>query len=272
MQYNGSTEIYGIMGDPVGHSLSPAMHNAAFKELGLNKVYVPFPVKDVATAMHGFKALGIKGVSVTIPHKQAVIAFIDDIDPVAEKIAAVNTLVINNNRITGHNTDWQGANTALQQLTSLQDKKVLILGAGGSARAIGFGLLHEKATIMLASRTPKKGQALAGNLQCPWLPLAEAESIQADILINATSVGMRPNHHISPISSTALQNFTIVMDIVYAPLKTRLLNDAEKAGCKSIDGLAMLLFQGAAQFKLWTGHSAPVSTMKAKLMEGICAE
>lgn len=269
MEINGATELYGIMGNPVGHSLSPAMHNGAFGALGLNKAYLPFFVQDVAQAMTGLRALGVKGVSVTIPHKQAVIAYLDSIDPVAEKIGAVNTLVISNNAIHGANTDWIGANRALSEKISLQGASVLLLGAGGSARAIGFGLLEAGASLTIASRTPEKGQALAKLLGCPWLPLAEADSVKADILINATSMGMGAQLDLLPIAPESLVNFQVVMDIVYAPLKTRLLQAAEQAGCQTINGLAMLLYQGAAQFELWTGQQAPVEVMRQSLLTSL---
>jgi len=271
MQVDGQTEIYGIMGDPVAHSLSPAMHNGAFAHLGMNRVYVPFPVKDVAAAMNGFRALNVKGVSVTIPHKQAVIDNLDEIDPVAEKIGAVNTLVINNGKIKGFNTDWLGANRALEQELSLSGKKVLLLGAGGSARAIGFGLLEAGAEVIIASRTQSSGEALAANLNCPWQPLAEAGGIAADALVNATSVGMGAQVENSLIAAQALGNFQVVMDIVYAPLETRLLREARAAGCKTVDGLAMLLLQGVAQFELWTGAKAPVELMREKLLAGLAS-
>ena len=269
MQVDGRTELYGIMGDPVAHSLSPAMHNGAFAHLGMNRVYVPFPVKDVAAALNGFRALQVKGVSVTIPHKQAVIGHLDEIDPVAEKIGAVNTLKIDNGRIKGYNTDWLGANRALAQEMALAGKKVLLLGSGGSARAIGFGLLEAGAEVVIASRTQGTGEALAGSLNCPWLPLAAAEKMAADALVNATSVGMGAQAGDSPVAAAALVNFPVVMDIVYAPLETRLLREARAAGCKTVDGLAMLLLQGAAQFELWTGVDAPVEVMRERLLDGL---
>jgi len=269
MQVDGRTELYGIMGDPVAHSLSPAMHNGAFAHLGMNRVYVPFPVKDVAAAMNGFRALQVKGVSVTIPHKQGVIGHLDEIDQVAEKIGAVNTLNIDNGRIKGYNTDWLGANRALAQEMELAGKKVLLLGSGGSARAIGFGLLEAGAEVIIASRTQGTGEALAKTLLCPWRPLAEAVKITADALVNATSVGMGAQVENSPIAAPALKNFPVVMDIVYAPLETRLLREARAAGCKTVDGLAMLLYQGAAQFELWTGVAAPVGVMRERLLDGL---
>ena len=270
MPINGATELYGIMGNPVCHSLSPAMHNAAFQHLGLNKVYVPLPTLDAGAAIKGLKALGVKGVSVTIPHKQAVLEFLDRIDPVAAKIGAVNTLVVEDgNTIFGMNTDWLGANAALKELTELAGRRVLLLGAGGSARAIGFGLLEEGAELILASRTPSKGQVLAEALGCPWLPLEDCINLKAEILINATSVGMGQQREQSPLPSGALVNFDLVMDIVYAPLETRLLREAKAAGCRTINGLAMLLYQGVAQFELWTGVPAPVAIMRQQLLAGI---
>lgn len=269
MQINGRTELYGIMGNPVSHSLSPAMHNGAFTHLGMNRVYLPFPSQDAAAAMNGFRALGVKGVSVTIPHKQAVIAHLDEIDPVAAKIGAVNTLLIDSGRIKGFNTDWLGANRALEQEMSLAGKKVLLLGAGGSARAIGFGLLEAGAEVLIASRTKSSGEALAATLNCPWHSIAEAGTIKADALVNATSVGMGDLADQSPIGAEFLGNFPVVMDIVYAPLETRLLREARAAGCKTVNGLGMLLYQGAAQFELWTGEAAPVEVMREKLLAGL---
>lgn len=269
MPINGATELYGIMGNPVQHSLSPAMHNAAFARCGLNKAYVAFEVTDVRKALDGFRALGIKGVSVTIPHKQAVLKHLNSIDPVAQKIGAVNTLVVAGEKIHGLNTDWLGANRALEEATPLAGKSVLLLGAGGSARAIGFGLLEAGASITLASRTPAKGQELAAVLNCPWLPIEEAHTRRADILVNATSVGMKPETDRSPVAKEALAHFSVVMDIVYAPLETRLLRDAQATGCKTVNGLAMLLYQGVAQFETWTKQEAPVECMRKSLLTSL---
>lgn len=270
MKINGKTEIHGIMGDPVTHSLSPAMHNAAFAELGLNCVYVAFPVKDVEPAMAGFKALGVKGVSVTIPHKQTVISWLDEIDSVAAKIGAVNTLLIRDDHtIKGFNTDWLGANRALEEHLDLSGKTILLLGAGGSARAIGFGLIEAGARVMIASRTQKIGEQLARSLDCDWHPLSAVASLSADGLVNATSVGMVPQDQESLVPRSSLVNYPVVMDIVYSPLKTRLLREAEVAGCITINGLAMLLYQGVAQFELWTGRKAPVGIMKERLLAGL---
>jgi shikimate dehydrogenase len=262
MQLDGATKIYGIMGKPVSHSLSPAMHNAAFQAQGLNKVYVAFEVTDVARALDGFRAIGVGGVSVTIPHKQAVIPHLDAIDPVAQKIGAVNTLLIEDMHIRGYNTDWIGANQALETIVDLPASTVLVLGAGGSARAIGFGLQEKGATVILANRTLAKGQALATDLNCECYPLEEIKNLKVDALVNATSVGMTPNVDATPVPRVVLKNVPAVMDIVYAPSETRLLREAQQAGCKTVNGAYMLLYQGVAQFELWTGRKAPVDVMK----------
>ena len=265
MKVDGTTKIYGIMGMPVAHSLSPAMHNAAFQAQGLNKVYVAFEVTDVARALDGFRALGVGGVSVTIPHKQAVIPYLDAIDPIAQKIGAVNTLLIEDTHIRGYNTDWIGANQALEMIVDLPASTVLVLGAGGSARAIGFGLQEKGATVILANRTVAKGQTLARDLNCEFYPLEDMKDLKVDALVNATSVGMTPNVDATPVANAFLKNIPAVMDIVYSPQETRLLREAKQVGCKTVDGTDMLLFQGVAQFELWTGRKAPVDVMREKL-------
>jgi shikimate dehydrogenase len=262
---DGRTEVYGIMGWPVSHSLSPAIQNRAFHAAGLNKVYVPFPVANVEMALNGFRAMGVRGVSVTIPHKQAVIPFLDTIDPVAARIGAVNTLVISDGRIHGCNTDWLGANQALAEVVDLPGTAVVLLGAGGSARALGFGLLEAGARVVVASRTPARGRALAADLKCAWLPLAEVGRAGAEVLVNATSVGMAPEVAEMPVPGGILSGYRVVMDIVYSPLETKLLHEAATAGCRVVNGLAMLLYQGAAQFELWTGRKAPIDAMRQEL-------
>ncbi len=276
MVINGKTELYGIIGNPVRHSLSPAMHNAAFAAIEMNSAYVPLEVTDIEQGMLGLRALGLKGVSVTIPHKEAVIPFLDEIDPVAEKIGAVNTLLFrkdggkeNKGRVIvcGYNTDWLGANTALAEKVNLQKSRVLVIGAGGSAKAVGFGLLQAGAEVIIANRTAKTGQALADWLDCPFVPLEDVAGISADVLINTTSVGMEPDNEGIVVSPSILSGFSVVMDIVYAPLETRLLREAKAAGCQTIDGLSMLLYQGIAQFEIWTGGRPPQHIMRSALEE-----
>ena len=262
MSIKGTTRVYGIMGNPVAHSMSPAMHNRAFAECGLDGVYVPFPVEDVAGALHGFRALNVRGVSVTIPHKKAVMECVDELDAVAEKIGAVNTLVCEDGNIKGYNTDWIGANRALETKMSLAGKDVIVLGAGGSARAIGFGLVEAGASPMIVCRNEEQGVELGCSLDCPWYPLTDLNDLQADCLVNATSVGMGKLADLSLVDSGKVGDFEVVMDIVYAPLETKLLREARLAGCTTIDGLQMLLLQGVAQFELWAGETAPVESMR----------
>jgi len=269
MAINGKTKLYGIIGNPVTHSLSPLMHNAAFTETGIDGVYLPFPAPDLESAVIGIRALGIQGVSVTIPHKEKVIVLLDKVDVVARKIGAVNTIVREKETLSGFNTDWLGAVRALEEQITLQGRKVVILGAGGSARAIGFGMQEKGAEVVLASRTESRGRALAEELHCPWLSLQEADTISGDILINATSVGMQPDSENSPLPAMVLPQFKVVMDIVYAPLKTRLLQEAKDAGCVIINGLEMLLYQGVAQFEMWAGQFAPVSVMRQALLSAL---
>ena len=266
---NGQTKVYGIIGNPVRHSKSPVMQNAAFEALAVNAVYVPFPVDNIDHAVSGIRGLGICGMSVTIPFKETILAHLDEIDHVARKIGAVNTVTVvereGKRLLSGYNTDWFGAIGALSEKTSLAGKKAVVLGAGGSARAIGFGLLEHQVEISLCSRTETTGRLLADELGCSWLPLLEIPNLTGDILINATSVGMAPKVDQSLVPREVLRNFPIVMDIVYSPLRTRLLQDAEEMGCTTIHGLEMLLHQGVAQFELWTGQPAPIEVMRKAL-------
>ncbi len=259
------TELYGIFGHPVRHSLSPAMHNAAFRHYGMNAVYLAFDVTDLEKAVGGVRALGIKGLSVTIPHKEAIIPLLDAIDPVAERIGAVNTVVNRDGTLLGYNTDWVGAVKALEEATPLMGKRVVVLGAGGSARAVCMGLKEAGAGIHIANRTVEKARDLAALCSASWSGLDELDGIQAYILVNTTSVGMRPHEEGIPIDPQLLNRYSVVMDLVYSPLETRLLREARDRGAIVINGLRMLLLQALAQFELWTGRLAPVDVMEKAL-------
>lgn len=267
---NGHTQLFGIIGNPVEHSLSPAMHNAAFAELGMNGVYIPMRPTDLAEGFRGLRSLGFIGVSVTVPFKVAIMEFLDAIDPVARNIGAVNTLLFERDgdhcRCTGFNTDWLGSNQALGEELQLAGSTVLVLGAGGAARAVGFGLIEAGAKVLIANRTEAKGRALASQLRCPFVPADQLTELRADALINTTSVGMAPHVDALPIRAELLPRFAVVMDIVYAPLTTRLLREAAACGCRTVDGLQMLQYQGAAQFSLWTGREAPHRVMRQALV------
>jgi shikimate dehydrogenase len=258
---NGQTKIFGILGRPVAHSLSPVMHNAAFSHLGLNAVYVAFPVTDFRKAVAGLRGLGICGVSVTIPFKEEIIPLLDELDPRAAEIGAVNTVVNREGRLIGYNTDWLGAVTALTARISLKGRHVLILGAGGASRAIAYGILQAGGRVSLTDVDTARAAALVKDLGGEAIPLNTLGDCPAAILVNATPVGMTPGVDGIPISPDLLGRFAVVMDIVYQPLATRLLKEAQARGAATIDGLQMLIQQGAAQFELWTGKEAPAEVM-----------
>ncbi|MEW6388497.1 MAG: shikimate dehydrogenase [Thermodesulfobacteriota bacterium] len=258
---NGRTKIYGLLGRPVSHSLSPAMHNAAFREKGVNAVYVAFPVSDLHQAVAGLRGLGIGGASVTIPFKEEIIPLLDRLDPKAAAIGAVNTVVVQEEGLIGYNTDWVGAVAALQGQTVIQGEHFLILGAGGAARAIAYGLKEKGGRVSLTDIEPERAETLAREMGGEAFPLTALKDCPARVLINATPVGMAPHSGKIPIEADLLEKFTLVMDIVYRPLNTRLLREAQSRNCRTIDGLAMLIYQATAQFYLFTGLPAPVPTM-----------
>ncbi len=264
------TELYGIIGHPVGHSLSPAIHNAAFRAIKKNAVYLAFDVLDLPGAIGGIRALGIKGLSVTIPHKETIMGLLDEIDPVASRIGAVNTVANREGHLVGTNTDWMGAVRALKEVTDLKERKILVIGAGGASRAVCIGLMDMGvAGIHIANRTPERAKALAGICNASWSGLDGISATEASILINTTSVGMTPNVNEIPISPELLPRFQVVMDIVYSPIETRLLREASEAGCKTVRGIKMLLYQGIAQFEFWTGETAPILVMEQALRKSI---
>lgn len=264
-----NTAIFGLIGNPVAHSLSPVMHNQALAAVGYNGIYLVFRVTDLDSAIKGIKALNIKGVSVTLPHKVAVMQYLDAVDEAAAKIGAVNTLVHSNGMLTGYNTDCFGALQALKTKTAIQDKSVAIIGAGGAARAIGHGLASAGARVTILNRSQAAGERLAADLKAEFLPLNEWEPNRYEILINATPVGMHPQTDATPIPGTSLSKEILVMDIVYNPLKTRLLKAAEARSCETINGALMFVFQAAQQFELWTGIKAPVDSMQNSVFQAL---
>lgn len=257
-----STKLCAIIGNPVGHSLSPLVHNAAFRHLGLDYVFVAFRVERLHEAVRGITALGLKGVSVTIPHKVEVMAVLDEIEPVALQIGAVNTIVNRDGKLIGYNTDWNGAMRALQDKIELQGKTAVVLGAGGAARAIAFGLKEKGADPVILNRTVARAEALASGLQCRFGPIELIEKLSFDLVINATSVGMSPHAESTPVHKTALKD-SLVFDTVYNPLRTRLIREAEARGCPTVIGLEMFVNQAALQFELWTGQKAPLDLMRS---------
>jgi len=275
----GKTNVFGIIGDPVEHSLSPGMHNAAFKELGLDNIYVPFQVKteNLEDAIIGAQSLGIKGFNVTIPHKTEVINYLDYLDIAAGLIGAVNTIEFGENGAVGHNTDGIGAVMAIEEVIPVENKKVVVIGAGGASRAIAFQLLLNGVdNLVLANRTVEKAIELKTDLDekldhevgVTGLDDTLTKEIKdTDILINTTPVGMYPNVDQKPVVTAEMMHKDLVVnDIVYNPLKTGLLKEADKAGAKSISGIKMLMYQGVEAFKIWTGIEPPVEIFQNALM------
>ena len=271
---DGRTELYGIIGNPIRHSLSPMIHNGAFKRLGWNAVYLAFEVKNLEEALRGIRELGVRGVSVTHPFKTEVIPFLDKVEKLAKKIGAVNTIVHRGGRLIGYNTDCDGALEALEEKMELRWKKVVLLGAGGAARAIGFGLKKRDCQLIIANRSRDRGEALSRELKCHFKPMSslvkmKAGELEADVVINATSLGMVPRERETPLPKKLLRKGMMVMDIVYEPLQTKLLREAKEKGCLTINGLEMLVRQGVAQFMIWTGKRPEIKQMRNDLYKAL---
>ena len=278
MKINGKTRICAIIGDPVEHSLSPIMHNAAFEELGLNLVYITFEVnsRNLKRAILGVRSLGILGLNITMPHKNAAIKYLDELDAVAKAINAVNTVVNQQGTLIGYNTDGAGVIRALKENHVYPlDKKLVLLGAGGAAKAIAYQVSQEVKELVILNRTLDKAKKLTEMLKNSGIKIKnqilssnvlKKELSTADILINATSVGMSPNINRSPVPSEYLHSDLDVMDIIYNPIKTKLLEDAKNVGAKIVTGIDMLIYQGAVAFEIWTSCPAPIDVMKNAIL------
>jgi len=277
MTIDGATRLAGVIGWPVKHSLSPAMHNAAYAALGLNWCYVPLPVQPdkLGDALRGARALGLAGVNVTIPHKEAVIPYLDHLSAAAGAIGAVNTVTIEaDGSLSGDNTDVFGFLAALERAgVEVAGRTALLLGAGGAARAAAYGLLTRGARVRILARTAGRAVVLAGDMR-QSIPGAAIEPIAApcpaDLVVNCTPVGMWPHEAESPLpAGLALRPGMAVMDMVYRPLETRLLSQARAAGAQLISGLDMLVYQGAAAFERWVGQPAPADVMRAACLRAL---
>jgi len=281
----GKTVICGVFGDPIGHTKSPLMHNAAFAQLGLDYCYLPFRVaeEELDGAVAGLRAMNIRGVNITIPHKVAVMPLLDKINPLAEKIGAVNTIVNDGGVLSGDNTDATGFLQALLEGgVEPKGKNIIILGAGGASRAISFVLAERGARIVILNRTQERAKDLAhrvsnnsgAEVTARQLdePTLASELEKADVLINTTSLGMSPNSEGTPVPARLLKSDLVVSDIIYNPLQTRLLKEAEAAGARTISGMNMLVWQGALASEMWTGQKAPVDTMRAEVIKGLSHE
>ena len=276
MKIKGSTNIVGLIGHPVEHSFSPPMHNAAFDALNMDYAYVAFDVNpnDLKSAIEGAESLNIKGFNVTIPHKVDVMQYLDELDEVARLIGAVNTIDFKN--LKGYNTDGIGAVKAIEEVTSIKNKNVVVAGAGGASRAISFYIAKYGAeSLTILNRNEAKAESLASDVSDSGL-IGEvaSDSINAfgnymesaDVLIDTTPLGMHPNINDEPIvKADMMDEDLVVFDAVYNPNETVLIKEAIKTNAKPVYGIKMLLYQGAESFKIWTGKTAPVDVMEKAL-------
>ena len=262
-----ATEVYGVAANPVAHSLSPAIHNAAFAATARNAVYLPLKVDDCAALLDDMAPLGLRGLSVTIPHKAAMCALMDEVDDLSARVGVINTVRLADGRRYGCNTDVAAAvggivgAAARAGITSLRGRSVLLVGAGGAGRAIAWGLHAEGTVLTIANRTASRAETLAAELGIESCPLEDIAALRPDILVNATSRGMWPDVDDCPVPPELLRGGMVVFDSVYNPPQTRLLREAEQAGCITASGLEWFAAQAAAQFEFWTGEAAPVEVM-----------
>jgi 3-dehydroquinate dehydratase / shikimate dehydrogenase len=272
-QINAQTKIYGVIGDPVAHSLSPLIHNTAFRSLDIDAVYLPFrvPRAGFETFLKEFDHLPVHGYSVTIPHKEHAANIAAEKDPAVELTQAANTLIRGENGFTAYNTDYQAARDSLLanlppgpdgQPSTLQGRTVLLLGAGGVARAVAHALHREGALVSVSNRTPERTQRLAEEVGCRAIDWAARHNVVCDTVINCTSVGMHPNMDESPIHQSLLKPGLMVMDCIYTPEQTLLVKEARNRGCHILTGVDMFVRQAALQFQLFTGKEAPLEVMR----------
>lgn len=280
--FTGKTINLGVIGNPIAHSLSPVMQNAGIEAAGLDYAYIAMPVPndELETAVKGLRAMGFRGFNVTIPHKQNIMQYLDEIDEDARIIGAVNTVHIVDGKMTGYNTDVVGFTAAMRDAGfRAQGKKAVLLGAGGAARAIIWGLVKEQAAhLTIGVRNPAKAQPLADYFQ-PYLDITvldwqsdefKATLPQADLLINSTPLGMAPHTDaMPPVDFTSIKPSTFAYDIIYTPAETLFLKTAREHGCQTLNGEAMLVGQGAEAFHIWTGHALPQMVMAKALREAL---
>jgi 3-dehydroquinate dehydratase/shikimate dehydrogenase len=269
---NAATEVFGVIGDPVGHSLSPLIHNRAFEKLGMNAVYLPFrvPRGELTNFLQYFDAIPVHGYSVTIPHKEAVAKLEAPRDAAVEQTHAANTLVRTESGWRIYNTDAQAALDSLVahlpaaedgRVTPLSSRTVLLLGAGGVARAIAYALHREGANLTITNRTHERAANLAEEIGCRVIEWEGRHNILCDTLINCTSVGMFPNMDESPVHHSILKPGLLVFDTIYTPETTMLIREAQQRGCFTLTGVDMFVRQAAAQFRLFTGKEPPLQLM-----------
>ena len=264
-----NTRVYGVIGDPIGHSLSPLLHNTGFAARRINAVYLPFLVHQVSDFLKAIPEFGIRGFSITIPHKQAILTYLKECDPLAAEIGAVNTVVVRRDgSLYGCNTDYVGVQRSLQKKMRIQGSRALIFGAGGSARAAAFALARGGAQVCICARRENAAKELALAVGGEFIPRRALKTESFDAILNATPVGMYPHEGVSPLSARELQ-CRVVMDLIYRPERTKLLKTAAQKGIATVSGVEMFLAQGFAQWGIWTGKRAPESAMSRAVLSAL---
>jgi 3-dehydroquinate dehydratase/shikimate dehydrogenase len=264
------TRLYAVIGDPVAHSLSPLMHNAGFAARQTNAVYVPFHVRDLSDFLAAIESFHIAGFSITIPHKERILRYLDHCDPLAAQIGAVNTVVVRAGKLYGYNTDFAGVLRSIERRLPLASTSVLLVGAGGAARAAAFALARAGSAVTIWARRPQQSRALARAIGGEAVERSEIARRSFDAILNCTPVGMHPGRG-SPLESREL-NCSLLMDLIYRPLKTELLRRAERRGIETISGVDMFVAQGVAQWELWTGQPAPKGVMRRVVVAALQKE
>jgi len=285
MRIDAQTRLCAVIGNPVEHSLSPAIHNAAFQAAGLNYVYTAFRVEDVAACLAGMRALhGFRGMSVTIPHKMAVMAHLDEIEPMAQRVGSVNTITNDGGRLIGATTDGPGTLRAFEEAgVSLDGKRVLFIGSGGAVRAVAFAVaeLTRAESITVIGRTPARVAAIVDDVAAKTAIPVKAANLatgladavaNSHVLIQGTPIGMHPNPGETPVPKDLLGPHHVCFDMVYRPNKTRFIQEAETVGCATVLGIEMLLNQAVLQFERWTGRPAPLPAMRTAALQALGEE
>lgn len=265
------TRIYGVIGDPVAHSLSPLLHNTGFRLRHINAVYLPFLVGDLRDFLAMVRSLGVSGFSVTLPHKERILDHLDECDPLAASIGAVNTIVRRGGRLCGYNTDYVGVLRALERRMTLRASRILIFGAGGAARAVAFALAIAGAKVVVCARRPEQARQLARAAGGEAILRRHLRAMRFDAMVNATPIGMHPRTGASPLEPSELR-CRLVFDLIYRPMRTRLLKLAEHRGIETVSGAEMFIAQGVAQWEMWTEQRAPEAAMRRAVLAALARE
>ncbi len=265
------TRVYGVIGDPVGHSLSPLLHNTGFTLRRINAVYLPFLVRELRDFLAIVQPLGVAGFSVTLPYKQRILAHLDECDPLAASIGAVNTVVRRGSKLCGYNTDYVGVLRALERRLTLRGSRILLFGAGGAARAVAFALARADAEVIVCARKLEQARHLARAAGGEAILRRHLQTTRFDAIVNATPVGMHPRTGASPLTSSELR-CRLVFDLVYRPMRTRLLELAARRGIETVSGAEMFVAQGIAQWEMWTEQRAPEAAMRRAVLAALARE